>query len=42
MDNLATSFVTGEGLSKETSPRAYELVHSMRNLCQLKRPEVIT
>ncbi|KAG7032262.1 hypothetical protein SDJN02_06306 [Cucurbita argyrosperma subsp. argyrosperma] len=30
----------GEGLSKETSPRAYELVHSMRNLCQLKRPEV--
>ncbi|XP_023542429.1 uncharacterized protein LOC111802335 [Cucurbita pepo subsp. pepo] len=29
----------GEG-SKETAPRTYELVHSMRNLCQLKRPEV--
>ncbi|XP_038892838.1 universal stress protein PHOS32-like [Benincasa hispida] len=32
----------GEGPSKETAPRAYELVHSMKTLCQLKRPEVET
>ncbi|KAM0983752.1 hypothetical protein ACFX2C_011254 [Malus domestica] len=32
----------GEETSKEIapSPRAYALVHSLRNMCQLKRPEV--
>ncbi|CAN6549302.1 unnamed protein product [Malus baccata var. baccata] len=32
----------GEEASKEIapSPRAYSLVHSLRNMCQLKRPEV--
>lgn len=28
------------GPSKETAPGAFEVVQSMRNLCQLKRPEV--
>ncbi|KAA0034480.1 hypothetical protein IC582_022988 [Cucumis melo] len=46
-DNILLLHVTkpsskGEGPNKETAPRAYELVHSMRTLCQLKRPEVET
>ncbi|CAK9316777.1 unnamed protein product [Citrullus colocynthis] len=40
--HLTKPSTKGEGLSKETAPRAYELVHSMRTLCQLKRPEVET
>lgn len=30
----------GEELSKERAPRAYELVYSLRSMCQSKRPEV--
>ncbi|XP_008243809.1 PREDICTED: uncharacterized protein LOC103342029 isoform X1 [Prunus mume] len=30
----------GEEPSKDVAPRAYQLVHSLRNMCQLKRPEV--
>ncbi|KAK9934986.1 hypothetical protein M0R45_022105 [Rubus argutus] len=34
--------VTGEEPSKDIAPRAFELVHSLRNMCNLKRPEVQT
>lgn len=30
----------GEELSRERAPRAYELVYSLRSMCQSKRPEV--
>ncbi|XP_030448210.1 uncharacterized protein LOC115670939 [Syzygium oleosum] len=31
---------TCEECNKETAPRAYQLVQSLKNMCQLKRPEV--
>ncbi|PON79740.1 Universal stress protein [Parasponia andersonii] len=31
---------TKEDLSEERAPRAYELVYSLKNMCQSKRPEV--
>ncbi|KAL5759329.1 hypothetical protein ACOSP7_017854 [Xanthoceras sorbifolium] len=31
---------TGEESRKERAPRAYELVHSLKKMCQQKRPEV--
>lgn len=41
VDSVSYLLTIGEGPNKETAPRAYELVHSMRTLCQLKRPEVM-
>lgn len=31
---------TSDECSKETAPRAYELVQSLKNMCQVKKPEV--
>lgn len=33
-------FIAGEECGKEVAPRVYELLYSMKNVCQLKRPEV--
>ncbi|XP_050373960.1 uncharacterized protein LOC126791543 [Argentina anserina] len=45
-DKLVLLHVTKPSTSKQgediIAPRAYELVHSLRNMCQLKRPEVQT
>ncbi|XP_061992263.1 uncharacterized protein LOC133710256 [Rosa rugosa] len=45
-DKLVLLHVTKPSTSKQgediVAPRAYELVHSLRNMCQLKRPEVQT
>ncbi|GMN42041.1 hypothetical protein TIFTF001_011257 [Ficus carica] len=38
--HVTKSSKQGEELSKERAPRAYELVYSLRNMCQSKRPEV--
>ncbi|KAL6349931.1 hypothetical protein AAG906_002038 [Vitis piasezkii] len=44
-DTLILLYVTkpckqGEECGKEVAPRVYELLYSMKNVCQLKRPEV--
>ncbi|KAF8408242.1 hypothetical protein HHK36_007389 [Tetracentron sinense] len=46
-DTIILLFVTkpskqGEESNKETNPRVYELLYSMKNMCHLKRPEVQT